>query len=338
VSDQRPNEKDGMIIPFPRLAELLSEKAILALQSKQYQQAFQLFKQLAEFDRDNPQAAYGLAVCSVELGRLDRAESLTKEMLERGVGDYFDVLKLHLTVLIYQKKYQAVCDMVEMVLEESKFLPEERRNLKHLGEFAKRRMNEIPLPSHDERDNHGQADLSEALSNKNRDLQWRAFHQARRLKDEEVLPLYTSFFANPNGDPLLKSMMLGDLKERGIQKTVEVEKFGQIVKVHLGEPLFYEGLSEQVLKKIRDVLGSESPSLLDQASGLWGHFILTMYPLPLVADEATTWAAACYTLVHRMNGETVTDARLHQAFGLTLSEVQPALSQLEAVEAPQSSS
>lgn len=112
------------------------EKAVDALKQKQHVRALELFEQLADIDEQNPQAAYGLAVCYVELGRYTEAVELTKKMMEEGIGDYFDVLKLHITVLIQLRQYREVVALVRAVLEESDVPTDLRQHLMQLAAFA----------------------------------------------------------------------------------------------------------------------------------------------------------------------------------------------------------
>ncbi|MGV3488376.1 MAG: tetratricopeptide repeat protein, partial [Tuberibacillus sp.] len=230
MKDHQSKGKGGGIIPFPRLPELLLEKAVNALKSKQYREALDLFHQLSELDQANPQASYGLAVCFVELGYYDEAEILTKKMLEQGIGEYYDVLKLHITVLIQMRKYQSVIDIVQAVLDEGELATGERQNLLQLSEFAKRRIVEFPNDVPDELPVHHVdiEKMSEELQSGNHEQQWSVFYQTQRLEPKETLLLYKPYLLNPAGDPLLKSMMMRDLKDRGIGDTIEVEKYGEV--------------------------------------------------------------------------------------------------------------
>ncbi|HET6872765.1 MAG TPA: tetratricopeptide repeat protein, partial [Sporolactobacillaceae bacterium] len=303
MKGKQPKGKAGEVIPFPRLPERLMEKAVSALRSKNHQQALELFQQLSEMDPYNPQASYGLAVCFVELGYYDEAEMLTKEMMEKGIGQYYDVLKLHITVLIQQRKYQSVVDILEAVLEEGDISTANRQNLMQLAEFARRRLSEVQNGSHEE--SFPTFDLekwSEELRNGNIEQQWNVFHQCQELKNTDALALFQSYLLDDSGDPLLKSMMLRDLKERGMIEVLDVEKYGETHQVDLSKPLFYEAFAEVVHQKIHDVLASENPTLLDHAAQLWGHFILSFFPLPIQPENPDLWAAACYVMIHHIHG------------------------------------
>lgn len=333
MKENQPKGKGGEVIPFPRLPERLLEKAVHALKTKQHQEALQLFQQLTEMEPYNPQASYGLAVCFVELGYYDEAEMLTKEMMEKDIGYYYDVLKLHITVLIQQRKYQSVVDIVEAVLEEGDLSTAQRQNLMQLSEFARRRL--VEGPDENTEDDFPRYELekfSEELRKGNTEQQWSVFQQTQELRTTDVLSLFKPYLMDTTGDPLLKSMMLRELKERGVLEPIEVEKYGEIHSVDLTKSLFYEAFAEIVHQKIQDVLASENPTLLDQAAGLWGHFILSLFPLPLEPENPNLWAAACYIMIHQIHGQIPSTEALIEEFSVHIEDVEGPLEQLEKIE------
>jgi pentatricopeptide repeat protein len=333
MKGKRPEGEVGEVIPFPRLQERLLEKAISALKSKHHQQALELFEQLSELDPYNPQASYGLAVCFVELGRYKEAESLTKEMMEKGIGQYYDVLKLYITVLIQLRKFQSVIDIVEAVLDEGNLSTANRQNLMQLAEFARRRLDEASDTKEEELHQHFDLDtFAKELREGNTEQQWSVFQQIQELKTTDVLTLFKPYLLEASGNSLLKSMMLRDLKERGILDVIEVEKYGRVSHVDLSKPLFYEEFAEVVHQKIYDVLASENPTLLDHAAQLWGHFVLSLFPLPLETEDPNIWAATCYVMIHQIHGQSPSEHALKEEFSVNFDDITKSLEQMEKIE------
>ncbi|MGV3487956.1 MAG: hypothetical protein ACO1OC_05150, partial [Tuberibacillus sp.] len=100
------------------------------------------------------------------------------------------------------------------------------------------------------------------------------------------------------------------------------------------KPLFYEAFAEAVHHKIHDVLASENPTFLDQAAELWGHFILSIFPIALEQGSADAWAATCYIMVHQLYGQTVSESFITEEFAVRFGEIEKLLRQMEWVEKP----
>ncbi|WP_077616572.1 tetratricopeptide repeat protein [Caenibacillus caldisaponilyticus] len=329
MKQSSPRGGGAKIIPFPHLQERLLEKAVDALKQKQHVRALELFEQLADIDEQNPQAAYGLAVCYVELGRYTEAVELTKKMMEEGIGDYFDVLKLHITVLIQLRQYREVVALVRAVLEESDVPTDLRQHLMQLAAFAVRRLDE--KHREDQKKPAQESDETELFKG-SREQQWRAFYQMRKRELAIVERLYRKYLLHPQGDPVLKSVMLAELKERGLKGRVEVEKFGTHCQADMSEPLFYETFGADVRRRLQENLASDNPTLFHLAAELWDHFTIAAFPLPLVPAVAEIWAAASFVFASRLNGRDVESEEITARFSIDAEDIEKPLSMMTLIE------
>jgi len=333
-------EKCDNIVQFPNLSIRLLDKGIATLKDKNYRQAIVLFKQLHDMDPEHPQAAYGLAVCYVELGFYKEARDLTKEMMQRGIGHYYDVLKLHVTVLIQMKEFREVLTLIEAVLSEDDVSTDVRQMLQQLAYFSQQRVDESVTAGDAEEQQNGahylQDDglamvdvIDKGLKSKVYDQQLAVIQKAR---DFGIVSEAMLEFLKGDGDAFLKSLMLEVLQENSYLGSVEVIKFGNTYQVALGQPLFYREFSEGVKKLLEDVLASNNPSLKEMAWQVWDHFVLTIFPRPIELSEPTLWAAACYLYSNEIMGMEMNEETIKVLFSVTKEAIMPFVQEIWEIE------
>ncbi len=79
-----------------------------------------------------------MAICFLELGELEEAESVCEKMLKEGYGHYFTVLQVYMTILIQLKKYEEVKSTIEAVLEENQLPAESAEQFYKLLDFSRK--------------------------------------------------------------------------------------------------------------------------------------------------------------------------------------------------------
>ena len=343
----KANSDHHNVVPFPRLSERLLDKGITALRDKKYKHAIELFEQLIQIEPNHPQGSYGLSVCYVELGLYDQAKHLTKEMMQRDIGNYFDVLKLHITVLIQLREYHEVHAIVDAVLSEKNVPTDIRQTLVQLDHFASQRANEPDLESVTDEafpsmtevteehliqngvPKHVLEEIEQGLNSDNYDHQWSAIRLAQEYKT--ALPSLKSFLVS-SGNPILKSLVLQGLQDGGYKDSVEVLKFDKRYTVDLSQPLFYNEFSGSVTAILDDKLSSNNPTLLDVASQIWNHFVLLIFPLPLESNDPNLWASACYVYSTQISGMEDDEQTLESLFNTTSESVTPLVEYMRSIE------
>ncbi|MFC7393724.1 tetratricopeptide repeat protein [Scopulibacillus cellulosilyticus] len=316
---------DNKLVLFPHLEERLVERGIDKLKSKKYKEAQDLFEQLHQIEPDHPQAAYGLSVCYVELGDYEKAESITSEMLKKDIGNYYDVLRLHMTILIQRRRYQEVITMAEVILEEDQTPPDVESMLQQLAEFCRIRLTETNKSDSIDSDIDKpifKHDLSE-LHNPDPEKQWLAIQNINNGLSLDEKQELTDFLSSDTGDPFIKTLVLKLLKDKGAEGLVTLTKLGETFKVDLGEhDLFNESFKEQVSKKIQKALMSENPTLCELAQQIWQHFIVASFPKSLEPKIPEIWAGACCLYTHQINGMDIDHDRFYQLFDISLNQVK----------------
>lgn len=333
MENQGVKETSNNVIPFPNLNNRLLERGIQALKEKNYKKAMLLFEQLTRLEPDHAQASYGLAVCYVELEQYSKAEELTATMMRQDIGDYYDVLKLHITILIQQHEYEKVVSTIQAVLSEDSPTEQVKETLVHLAEFAKVRMTEEHFDDALHLTNSFSPNIKKDLESDKVERQWRGIEKGRAFITDTVLQDYFDYLKSDQGDPFLKSMVIKIVIEHGYEGPLTVTKFNTSFSVDVKETqLFYEGFSHLVDDLLEQALGSENPSLLESAVQIWGHFTIAVYPKPLEPNLPNVWAACCYCLAHQVHGLTVDYSHLQSLFDVTKESLAKPLSLLKAIE------
>lgn len=304
---------DGNVFHIPQLPKRIMEKAVQALKENSYQEAKSLFAQLLEIDEEHGQAAYGLAICLMELGEYEPAEELTREMLQKDMGDYFEVFRLHITVLIQTNQYDKAAQMLEGILDEIDLPEETHDSYVQLLEFchARQKDQQVPLSMTDEQSVQKQSfsaeqvrDMMAALTDAfPAERKWAAIHALNGLKAEETYEIVEPLLLKDNIDPFMKTLMLKTLAENGFIGEAEVRKFDVPYKIsiHPDQEIF-NPLIREVKMSIHNVLLSENPTLCQQAEDIWEHFSYASYPMDLTNGRPAQWAAACSEYVYELNG------------------------------------
>jgi tetratricopeptide (TPR) repeat protein len=321
-------ENKNNIIRFPNLTGRLLEKGMDSLKNKKYDESLSCFEQLLHSDPMHSQGNLGLVLSLVELGRLQEAKERCDRMLKEGIGEYYDVLQIYLSILVQLSEYITVVSVIEAVLEEQKIPADKAETFYQLLQFSRKVIEQegVPevksIPEQSVKENPDFSALREMLSSDRADAQWVAVQQLKRLGSELTVPLFESFLLDESKHPAVKSLILQYLKENHINKTVKLKKYGREEDIEISkltewnEDPFYM----QVKKLIQDELEQENPSLLDIALAVWKDYTLALYPFSpepenkLLWFEATVIAASILCGMEEETGNE--DEELHRAVKL----------------------
>ncbi|MDM5315681.1 hypothetical protein QUF49_06705 [Fictibacillus sp. b24] len=288
------------IIRFPNLNGRLLEKGMDSLKNKKYDEALSCFEQLLHSDPMHSQGNLGLVLSLVELGRLHEAKMRCDRMLKEGIGEYYDVLQIYLSILVQLSEYITVVSVIEAVLEEQKIPADKAETFYQLLQFSRKVIEQEGVPEVKKdpeatvNPNPDFQALKEMLSSERADSQWIAVQQLKRLGPEMTVPIFESFLVDEKKHPAVKSLILQYLKENQINKTVKVEKYGQTDEIdiaklqELNEHPFYK----EVKTLIQDELEQENPSLLDIALAVWKDYTLALYPFSPKPENKLLWYEA----------------------------------------------
>jgi hypothetical protein len=295
-------ENRNNIVQFPNLTGRLLEKGMDSLKTKQFDESLSCFEQLLHSEPMHSQGNLGMVLSLVELGRLQEAKVRCDRMLKEGIGDYYDVLQIYLSILVQLSEYITVVSVIEAVLEEQKIPADRAETFFQLLQFSRKVIEQEGVPEvKKDPDQNPQGyenpdftSLKEMLSSDRADSQWMAVQQLKKLGPAMTVPLFESFLMDKTKHPAVKSLILQYLKENQIDKTVKLEKNGQIKEVQISQlnewnedPFYIE-----VKKLIQDELEQDNPTLLDIASAVWKDFTLSLYPFSPKPENKVLWTEA----------------------------------------------
>ncbi|MCM3717036.1 hypothetical protein [Fictibacillus phosphorivorans] len=300
----KDKENKNNIIRFPNLTGRLLEKGMDSLKNKQYEESLSCFEQLLHTDPMHSQGNLGLVLSLVELGRLQEAKTRCDRMLKEGIGEYYDVLQIYLSILVQLSEYITVVSVIEAVLEEQKIPADKAETFYQLLQFSRKVIEQEGVPEvkiHPEetvhKENSNLSDLKDMLQSERADSQWIAVQQLKKLGPDLTIPIFESFLVDESKHPAVKSLILQYLKENEINKIVKVEKYGQVEEVSIqelrewNENPFYK----EVKALIQDELEQENPSLLDIALAVWKDYTLALYPFVPKPENKLLWFEASVT-------------------------------------------
>lgn len=289
------------IIRFPNLTGRLLEKGMDSLKNRQYDESLSCFEQLLHSDPMHAQGNLGLVLSLVELGRLQEAKTRCDRMLKEGIGEYYDVLQIYLSILVQLSEYITVVSVIEAVLEEQKIPADKAETFYQLLQFSRKVIEQEGVPEVKinpeetvSRENPDFRILKDMLQSERADSQWMAVQQLKKLGPELTVPLFESFLLDESKHSAVKSLILQYLKENEIYKIVKLEKYGQVKEVSIqelkdwNEHPFYK----EVKALIQDELEQENPSLLDIALAVWKDYTLALYPFVPQPENKLLWFEA----------------------------------------------
>ncbi len=287
--DKRIHKKNEKVVIYPGLVKRLIEKGMDALKEKDGKSAYEFFLEAEAHEQDHPQVLFGKMLSLVELGRLEEAVEHTAQLLYEGIGDYFDNLQVHISLLVQLGKYEEVVEIISAVLSEHRIPAQHAESFYQLLHFSRQMA-----------DSHkGEIDREEAiddvlklLQSDSLELQLKAITELKNSKHKKAAAALVSYVEESNRDLALQSMALKALHEKKYKDVVHVEKLGREMDVRPSElaDLFETTFMKKLLAKLEAVLEHEHPFLLEVAKQLCLSHLLALYPFLPEPEEETFWA------------------------------------------------
>jgi len=338
---KQANGQEDNVILFPGLVAKLVEKGMASLKEKKYYDALTYFKQSTELEAKHPQARYGLVITNIELRQLEEAKKHCESMLNEGIGDYYDVLQVYVSLLVQLGDHQEVVDLLEVVIAEEKLPPKMAESFFHLLDFS-RQMTEGFDEIDEELDRKGHSleiapsrqELIETLEKGDPDQQWGAIKQLSHYDPNDVEEVYRTFLKGKQNQPVLKSYLLQTLKEMNIKGEFEVHKFGESYNVNIQEleSVFHKKFGTTVLRRLEQILGQENPSLFEMMQQVWWHYLFAIYPKSPEPLHIEVWSCALHYMGLNLLEDENSFAEILNKYEANEPEVKQALIHLKEIE------
>ncbi|MGM7682448.1 tetratricopeptide repeat protein [Cytobacillus sp. Hm23] len=302
MADNRKQREN--ILPFPNLKERLIEKGFDQLQHKQFQEALLLFDQAGELERDHPEIELGTVLCLFELNRFEEAKEICNSMLQKGIGDYYQVLQIYTSILLQQGHYNEIITTIEAILQEGNIPSEYAENLFKLLDFS-RKMNVNNVESGNN-DNIAEGDTFDQMLNQGDDIEehWKAIQLLRNQNVRRERQTIETYLINPNKSPLIKSALLQVLMEQEVEFDISIIKFNRDITIKPTELLDSreDPFTKEVLTILEKNVLNENPTLYEVIQEIWFRHLFILFPLYPEPKEANLWAAALHIIALEMQG------------------------------------
>jgi tetratricopeptide (TPR) repeat protein len=269
------------IIPFPNLVQMYLNKAEIALQDGNFENAEKMIEQVLDLDADNVKALYLYSLLLLQTERLAETVSLIDEKKQEGA-----------IPIEWEESFQWIYEVAKEDLgsgSEGAFLDEET-----LKEWRK------------------------GLQSESYEVQWKTYEMMFQFIGEEVQKIIGDFLLYKQGDSLLKTKLLQKLKlncPHSLQ--FKVQKENQIKTLRLIDvPVEQEEWSEEHIlpyQLIQDK-AHDDPSLVQMAEEIWIYFLEKHYPFIPQITDALKWTAALHFYTLKIVDEPFAEVQLREKF------------------------
>ena len=297
-------KNEHKIIPFPHLSELLMKKGMEAMEDKNYKDAYRYFDQGIQIEPEHEDINIGLALSLVELGRYQEAKEIVKRMMDQGIGEYFHVINIYLMILLQLNEHEEIIAVIEALFDEDQVPPERVESLENLLAMSKRiagQQEDSSQPSPTEGLPIDEEEVLRILESGTIEEQ---LYILSSLSNQNIRPWADSLsqYLIEEKHPFLKTLALSLLREQEVNRTIEMDKFGQRWTVNIEDlPKVEETrFLTELQKELSEKLEHNDPIMYDQALEMVKRHNILLYPLNI--DHLSIWGEAYERLVKEAYG------------------------------------
>ncbi|MET1032612.1 hypothetical protein [Domibacillus tundrae] len=284
---KKKRAKSGNVVQFPGTSARLEQQGQQALEEKRFDEAIRFYTEALRFEEGRQEEIkMALLIAYHESGSHDAGIDLSREMLRAGEGHYFDVLDLHVLMLIQKRRYKEVADTLSVLLEEG--LPPDRyEHFAHLKALADRM-------SAKQQDSLFK--VGDSIQDKMMKLSELAKFDAAPFEEELI-----HIAGDQTEHPFIQTVALGLLREMGTAKNVTVRKFHFEKKVipAITDEAFNGPFFLEVMQCLEKTAGQNNPALFAQAVELTKQYQFLLHPFdPDISSEK--WAEAIVLKINQL--------------------------------------
>lgn len=335
MTDKKQDEKK--LILFPGLVKRLVEEGMDELKQKHADRSLQLFTQAETHEPTNPQARFGVVLSLIELNRQAEAVEKTKTLLNEGIGDYYETLQVHVSLLVQLSRYEEVVHLLETILGENRLPPAYAETFYELLHFSRQMSDSKAYDESLLDQGHKKETILElraGLHATNEPAKWKALQTVRELNLlallEDVRELASDEFANP----LMRTFALQLLHEWQDGQPIVIKRDGKSLKLtpkDLQEP-GERDVDKEIRAALERQLEHENPVLLQMAKQLHHTYLLLTYPFVPPAGNAQAWACAFHLVASERLGLDSDEKEMVDCYGCERFDVLEASNEIEALE------
>ncbi|MDE3839807.1 hypothetical protein C0966_10595 [Bacillus methanolicus] len=332
---RRDLSNKGNIILFPDLEKRLKEKGLEKLQQKKYHEAIHLFSEAKNLDPKNTEIHIGLVLAYFESGNLREAKMLAKEMLNEGIGDYFQIVELYISILVQLNEYEEIAAVIEALLEEKEIPPEKFEQFSRMLHLSKKMFKGKNEKRDEEENLHSLQENKNNLFSSNDPKE--QILKVAKISKQNIRPFVEeikTYFISEEGHPFLKTMLLNILKEQEYEKEVRVYKFGRseyFIPVKLAD-IREQNKMFEITYMLKDTLENEDPVLFKNIKTLIERHFFLMYPFDFGPSNPSVWAAAYHFIGSEYFGSAHSVGEFAEKYNASPEDIKKAMKIIREVE------
>ncbi|NRD76035.1 tetratricopeptide repeat protein [Bacillus sp. BRMEA1] len=331
---REPIKKQDNVVFFPGFEKRLTDKGLESLHNRKYSEAIQWLEEARTHDPENGEILIGLVLAYFESSAFQKAKVLAKDMLLKGIGDYFQLVDLYLTILIQLHEYDEIVTTIEVLLEEKEIPPDRHNHFTTLLQFS-RRMAEGSGADHEKTElEENNSEPLNLLTIHNLNEQMLVISNLAEKNFRPYIAEIESYLQAEEGHPFIKTVLVSLLKEQEWNKELIISKFLFEYKVN---PTKLPDVRQQ--PKVRQIkacleqqLENSNPGLLDPIIGLVDRIFFISYPFELEPEQPEAWAAAFQILTQEYLGEEQDLVIIADEYQVQLKEIELAIKQIKMIE------
>lgn len=308
LSDARKEGEN--IVPFPGVLRRLVEKGMEELKEKHAEEALSLFSQAVAHEWENPQARFGVVLSLIELGQQEEAVKHTDALLKEGIGDYYETLQVHVSLLVQLSKYEAVVHLLEAVLAENRLPARHAEMLYELLHFS-RQMSDTTAykatPLAEKPKEEMILELRAGLHARNEPAQWQALQTVYRLRVKALRNDIRDLACDEETSPFMRTYALFILYRWQDDEMLTFKKDEQVLTLcprdlqAPGERKLDQEVSELLIQQLEHI----DPVLLDIAKQLYQTYALSNYPFLPDPSCSRIWGCTCHLVASKQLGLSI---------------------------------
>ncbi|WP_066292727.1 tetratricopeptide repeat protein [Bacillus sp. FJAT-29937] len=328
------------VVLFPGLEKRLLEKGLESLQQKRFREAIDFLEEANILEEENNDIHIGLVLAYFESGQLTKAKELANSMLQKGIGDYIQIIDLYLMILVQLHQYDEIVKTIEILIEEKEIPEEKIDHFSRMLHFSKRMAETSPNihiddPIQDETSDM-EIDLF-SLKDQHEQIQMATMLTNRNLKP--FINHIKAYLESSEGQLFFKTLLLNVLIEHGYEKEVNVEKFGEAMIVKPSNLLGAQHNSQmdKLVNIAANQLEHEDPILFEHIKSLIERHLFILFPFQLKPFSENVWGAAYHQLAAEYQGLRYTIKDLALRYKATEKEIGQAgafLKKIEEISSP----
>ncbi|WP_066365884.1 tetratricopeptide repeat protein [Neobacillus fumarioli] len=327
----RVKRRDNVVF-FPGIEQRLTDKGLENLHNRNFTEAIVLLEEAREFDPENEDVLIGLALAYFEASSFKKAKVLTKELLLKGIGDYFQLVDLYLTVLIQLHEYEEIVSTIEALLEEKEIPPEKYEHFRTLLQFSRRMAESLRQEAVDEKCEKPKFLNQFSIHNLNEQMLL-----ISSIADQNIrpyVPEIEAYLQDETGHPFLKTILLSLLREQEFDHELTVRKFSleaRVIPAQLPDVRLQPKMKE-IKDCLENHLGNSNPVLVENVISLVDRIFFISYPFNLEPDSSKVWAAAFHAQAEEYFGYLQEPGKITAEYHVSIKEFELAKEQIEQIE------